>query len=340
MTEANDPAHHEAVDRARQLAADVLFPQALDVDAQGKVPIAQLNDIAKAGLYGLTSSHGEFGLAAKAATVWAVIEALASGCLTTAFVWTQHLGAAAAASAADEPVRSMWEGHLASGELRAGVAFAHLLRPGPALTIAEPSDDGWRFTGSAPWVTGWGHIDVVHAAARHGDDIVWALIDATTRPSLQSTPLALAAVNASATVTLQYDSDAVPADRVTRVEPYADWKHRYGFGLRTNGSLALGVASRCCQLLDRADATAELAAVRANLDSADVDAMPRARAAASAFAVRVAAAVVAASGGRSVTMTEHGQRLLREAMFLLVQGQTPVIRDHLVSDLLAAPPQG
>jgi len=322
------------VERAQRLASDNLFPNALAVDASGEVPIEQLALIAEAGLYGLTSADAEHGLAADPATVCAVIEALASGCLTTAFVWTQHLGAAAAASAADEPVRERWERPLATGKCRAGVAFAHLLRPGPPLTVAERTDDGWRFSGSAPWVTGWGHIDVVHAAARHDDNIVWALLDASPRSTLRAERLQLAAVNSSATVTLEYDGDPVAADRVTRIESYADWKHRYGFGLRTNGSFALGIAHRCCELLDRDDFAAALARIRSKLDAADVDGLPQARADASAFAVRAAAALVAATGGRSVTTAEHGQRLLREAMFLLVQGQTPAIREHLITDLL------
>lgn len=334
MTPPADTAATNVVEQAERLADEHLFPNALAVDSSGLVPVEQLKRVADAGLYGLTSSDAEFGLAADATTICAVIEALASGCLTTAFVWTQHLGAAAAASAADEPVRTRWERPLASGDCRAGVAFAHLLRPGAPLTVAEPDDDGWRFTGSAPWVTGWGHIDVVHAAARHGDNIVWALIDATPRRTLRAERLDLAAVNSSATVTLVYDGDPVAADRVTRVESFSDWKHRYSFGLRTNGSFALGVAARCCRLLDRPEFIAALDAVRAKLDAADVDGLPLARADASAFAVRAAAALVAATGGRSVTMAEHGQRLLREAMFLLVQGQTPAIREHLVTDLL------
>jgi len=334
MTRADNNGDTDTVERARRLASEHLFPTALTVDRSGRVPVEQLAMIADAGFYGLTSTDPDHGLAADDATVCAVIEALASGCLTTAFVWTQHLGAAAAASAADEAVRDRWERPLATGECRAGVAFAHLLRTGPPLTVAEPTDDGWRFSGSAPWVTGWGHIDVVHAAARHGDDIVWALIDASPRPTLRAQQLQLAAVNASATVTLEYDGDPVAAGRVTRIESWADWKHRYSFGLRTNGSFALGVAHRCCDLLDRRDASATLDSIRAELDAADVESMPHARARASAFAVRAASAVVAATGGRSVTMVEHGQRLLREAMFLLVQGQTPAIRDHLMTDLL------
>ena len=46
-------------------------------------------------------------------------------------------------------------------------------------------------------------------AARDGD-IVWALVDATAGPTLHAEPLRLAAVNASATVTLSFDDHVVP----------------------------------------------------------------------------------------------------------------------------------
>ena len=85
-------------------------------------------------------------------------------------------------------------------------------------------------------------------------------------------------------------------------------------------------------------ADGELAAIRHRLDTSDVDSMPIARADASLFAVRAATALVASTGGRAVTRAEHGQRLLREAMFLLVQGQTPEIRTDLLAKLYAQPP--
>lgn len=323
---------------AQQIADDTLFPAAIDVDVSGRVPVEQLDVLADAGFYGLTSTDDEFGLGATGATVWAVIEAIASGCLTTAFVWTQHLGPSAAVSRLSEstPVAE-WSQALASGHKRAGVAFAHMLRPDPTLTTARPDGEGWILDGAAPWVTGWGHIDVVHAAARFEDQIVWGLIDAVESASMAAERLDLAAVNSSATVTLSYTGAKIPADRVTSVEPFADWRARYGLGLRTNGSLALGVARRCCALLGSAEFDAELVAARARLDvaalePAEIDAVAQARAGASAFAMRAAAALVTATGGRSVTMHEHAQRLVREAMFLLVQGQTPAIKQYLIRE--------
>jgi hypothetical protein len=97
-------------------------------------------------------------------------------------------------------------------------------------------------------------------------------------------------------------------------------------GLRTNGFLSVGVARRCLTLLGRTALDDELEDVRARLVAASVEALPSARARASLFAVDAAMALVAAGGGRSMVRQAHAQRLGREAMFLLVQGQTPAIR--------------
>ena len=52
----------------------------------------------------------------------------------------------------------------------------------------------------------------------------------------------------------------------------------------------------------------------------------KARSEASLLAVRASTALVAAGGGRSVQSGQPAARLMREAMFLLVFGQTQEIR--------------
>ncbi len=319
------------IDDARRLADEVLFPNALDADAAGVVPTYQLQCLADAGFYGISTR-------CDGASIAKIIEAFASGCLTTTFVWTQHLGAAAAAHASDGPVRAELADDLLAGHKRGGVAFAHMLRPGTPMTTIEPNTDGWALNGIAPWVTGWGHIDVVHAAARHGEDIVWALIDAVDSPTLTSTEVRFAVVDSTQTKVLEFRDHQVPASRITKIENYDEWRHRYRLGLRTNGSMALGVANRCCRLLDEPTMTDRLDAVRKRLDEADPsegDAMAAARAEASLFAVAAATALVAKIGGTAVMMSEHAQRLMREAMFVLVQGQTPAIKAEMLSRLTA-----
>lgn len=143
----------------------------------------------------------------------------------------------------------------------------------------------------------------------------------------------LAAVDASATVRVDLDAVAVPAARVLGIAPY-DPQASLGTSLRVNGSLALGVARRCCALIGPSPLDDQLAARRAQLDGADADGMAPARAAASAFAVQAASALVAHTGSRAVLRTEHAQRLAREAQFLLVFGSRPAIQDALLADLV------
>ncbi len=316
----------EIVTTAEAFAEDTLFPNAIATDLGGQLPEAQLLQWAKMGLYGLTAPPDLGGAGATRETLLSVIESMAFGCLTTAFVWVQHQGSCRAAVESSGPTHEAWAAKLSSGRARGGVAFAHLLRAGPPAIVAEPADDGWVISGTAPWVTGWGFIDVVHVAARHGDDIVWSLLDAREAPTLMAKPLALSAINSSATFEVQFDKHPVPSSRVTSVQPYDDWRANYPSGLRLNGSLSLGVARRAASLLGPNPLDTELADARQQLDSASVAELPEARGRTSALAVRLASSLVASLGGRSVVSDQHGQRLVREANFLLIQGQTPEIR--------------
>ena len=325
------------LEAAQHLADDVLFPRALETDRAALVPKDLLDQLAAAGLYGLTGP-AEFGGAgiSDRRTAWRTVEWLASGCLTTTFVWAQHLGTVTAiAERAGHELRDRWLRSLCTGEIRAGVAFSALRRPGPPMLTASPEAGGWVLNGSAPWVSGWGRIDVIRVAARHGDDIVWTLVDVTAEPALQADPLELAAVNASGTVTLRFEGLAVPDDRVIAIEPFEAWRARDREGLRLNGSHALGVAGRCVQLLGdgaRTNDANAVSAVRTELDTATAETLPHARAWASQLAMRLAERLVMARGGGSILMTNHAQRLAREALFLLVFGQTPAIREEQLTD--------
>ncbi len=325
MTHAD--ARH-VVETARRLADEVLFPRANDVDRSGSIPEAQLDALAEAGLYGLFSPVECGGLGLDRPTIELVQETLAGGCLTTAFIWTQHAGPARASAASAGAMRDRWASLLAGGSAKGGVAFAHLLRPGEPLIIAEPQGGEWIFTGTAPFVTGWGNVDVVLTAARHGDDVVWAMIDAEESTTLSARRLRLTAVDSSVTVAVSFDRHRVPGESVTHTEPFDTWLAGYHRGLRSNGSLALGVAARCVRLLGPSELDRQLDNTRVRLDTAPVDEMPLARAAAANLAVRAASTLVASVGGSSVLMDHHAQRLAREAMFLLVQGQTAEIKRH------------
>ncbi len=327
-------ARPEPVLAAEELAESLLFPQASTVDATGELPREHLDALAAASLYGVSAPPGLGGVSAT--ELGLIVEALAGGCLSTAFVWIQHLGAVRAAAAASAELRRAWLRPLCTGDRRAAVAQAGV-RPGPAMLRATPIDGGYQIDGDAPWVTGWGLVDVVHTAARLSDDmVVWALIDAEPGATLTAEPVDLVAVNASRTVHLRFRRHVVPESRVTSTVPLAEWPARDAAGLGPNGSLSLGAAGRAIRLLEPLAAAvsdplgAELEARREQLRTAGAAAMPGARAAASELALRCAGALVAASGSTGIVEGQHAQRLLREAAFLLVFGSRPAIREDLL----------
>lgn len=264
-----------------------------------------------------------------------MIEILAGGCLTTTFVWMQHLSTAALVSRLDGPVHESWAGSLATGAKRSGIAFSHLRRAGPPVLTARPVAGGYVVDGTAPLVTGWGLVDLVHVAAREHGDVVWLLVDAVESDGLSASALALAAVNASATVSLRFSGHFVPSERLTLVQPLSEWLAQDAVSLRTNGFLSLGVSRRCATLAGGDPDGAAIADARSHLVSASTDELPLARAKASLVCLDAAATLLARSGGRGLVRSEHPQRLGREALFLLVQGQTESIRREQTG-LLAA----
>lgn len=325
------------VELARQIAEEVLFPAAMEVETSGVIPPSHLDLLASRGFYGMAGPREYGGLGLRRDAAYRVIEILAGGCLSTAFVLLQHHGAVRAiAENAGPGVRETWLRPLCAGERRAGLALAGAM-PGPPALRAHPTGDGYVFEGTSPWVTGWGLVDMLHAAARDPDgNVVWALLDVDAAGTLSVEPLKLVAVMASQTVQANFQNYGVPADRVTTTMPLRDWQARDAAGLRSNGSLALGVAGRCCALIGPSPLDRELARARETLDAATASTMPAARAAAAELAVRAAAALVVTTGSRSILASSHAQRLAREAVFLLVFATRPAIKEQLSRLLLGA----
>lgn len=317
---------------ARRLADQVLFPAAAEVDRSDSVPRRHLDLLAAEGLYGLAGPGQAGGAGPGPGVLGLVTEALAGGCLATAFVWLQHHGLVRTLSGPDAPpaLAQEWLAPLSAGQQRAGIALTGL-HPGPPALNARPGHGGgWVLDGSAPWVTGWGLVDVLQVVARGpGEVTVWCLVDAEDGPHLRADRQPLAVVNASRTVNLTFEGLAVPADRVLKVEPLVPGAWDAGPALRANGSLALGVAGRCARLLGPGALDAGIEACRLRLDRAGPEEMAAARASASELAWRAAGALVVATGSRSVLAGSAAERLAREALFLLVFGSRAAIKAEL-----------
>jgi alkylation response protein AidB-like acyl-CoA dehydrogenase len=330
------------VEQAERLAEEVLFPNAQRVDA-GEYPLtANLDRLAAGGWYGLVAPPGFTALPeGDFPTICRAVETVAGGCLSTAFVWIQHFSALMAAANSQMPgITQTWLEPLATGARRAGIAIGAAVRPGPpSLRAKQTGDGGYLFDGEADWVTGWGLIDTLYAAARDEQDtIVWALIEPHEGASLVVEPLSMVAVMATNTVKVRFHQHSVAAEQITGSMPYAEWATRDRSGLRFNGNLAMGVAQRALRLLGPSPLDAEFDAARAALDTGTPETLPVARAAASELALRAAAALVVSGGSRSVLTDQTAQRLLREAGFLLVFGSRPPIKAALLTTLRAKRP--
>ncbi len=337
--------------QARELANRVLAPAAMQVEVSQQVPPAHLDLLADGGFYGLAGPREAGGLDLPLPATGQVIETLAGACLSTTFVWTQqHTAVRTVARSANAGLRTALLGPLCRGERRAALALGGTL-PGPPRLRAQAVPGGYLLDGSSPWVTGWGLTDTLLVAARDEQDtIVWAVLDVpapgtlapeTLAPeTLAAEPLQLVAVMASRTVELRLREHFVPADRVAGTIALAGWQQLDRAGLRVNGSLALGLAARCAQLVGPGPLDDQLTACRAGLDSAGPDRLPAARAAACELAMRAAAALVVTQGATAILASQDAQRLAREALFLLVFGSRPTIKQALAGLLTGEGAEG
>ena len=313
----------------RELSSQ-FFADAADVDSAAMLPAKHVSALASAGMYGIFAPVANGGLGLDYAGTCAVVEELASSCLATTFVWVQHFRFLGAMVDPTSPakLRKAYLAGAVRGEVKGGVALTGLL-PGPARLSARPAPGGWQVDGEAPWVSGWGIVDLVFLVARGPDEtVVSLLLDGRSQPGLSVQPLRLSAANASGTVRLGFDGVLVAGDRVVSQQPYEVARHQ-SERLRLNGSFALGVTKRCCALLGPSPLDDDLVVCRSELDMADEAAMPAARARASALAVRAAHALAVHRGARSAIAGDVAERLTREAAFLLVFGSRAGIKGAL-----------
>ena len=331
---------------AAQVADELLAPAAERTDAAPVVPRSHLRALTESGLSGLFGPREYGGSEAAPEVVRDVFETLAGACGVTFFVWAQHHGPVRMLAAS--PNDALKERHLAdlcAGSLLGGVAFAYLRRPGPPAVIVQPAPGGYRVDGEAPWVTSWGLADLFLVAARLGDDVLWFLVPGSTGKGMRpSAPLALAAMGASATVRVTFDGLVVPvADLVLR-QPLADWQAHDRVVTAQPNPAVFGIAATCCRLLgsDGAALDEERLECRARsytladehrTDDDHMAALVEARAWSYDVALRAAAALVAAGGGRSMERSHPAQRLLREAAFFTIQAQTPALRSATLARL-------
>jgi alkylation response protein AidB-like acyl-CoA dehydrogenase len=335
------------VERAHTIAEEVLFPAALEVDAQGAIPRSHFDLLAAEGFYGLAGSPEHGGIDVDFPSLLDILETFSGGCLTTTFTWSQHYSVVRGLTGtANADLREKYLGALIRGELRGGVSFAGAI-PQPPRLWATATHGGWLLSGEAPFVTGWGIVDMLQVSARNTElrageptgTVVTGLVDAGASAGVTVEELHMIAAQGSNTVRLRFENYVLPAERVTAEVSHRDFLANQGVGSRRNGCLAMGVARRCIRMIGEAGRPevakllrAERGVIRERLDGGlgDPETMPAARAAASELAYRCAGALVVAVGSSGILARQHAQRLVREATFTLVAAGRPEIKDNLL----------
>ena len=340
---------------AGRLIDQVIAPAAERVDADG-VQRSTLDALAAAGL---------LGTALPPPDQRELAELIAAADASTWFCWVQHQtplrsledARPSTETPAVEALRDELLPGLREGRLLAGVAFAHLRRPGPPNPTARRVPGGWLLNGTLDWVTSWDIADVLLIMAQAtGDDadrIIYCYLPAgrsgVTIGLKAGEPLRLLAMSGTHTRPIALHEVFVPTGRIAAVLDRGTWiaadaaravdANPAAFGIARGAIAELhAIAEQCSdagmqQLVDAL--VDECRGVRAEAyDLADdddaaarVDRRLALRASSLDLCTRATTAVVVARAGAAMLSGHSAERRLREAMFLLVQAQTRPSRD-------------
>lgn len=278
---------------------------------------------------------------------------LAAADLTTTFVITQYMGAIKRIVSSDNHlVRDRYLGELISGRKFATVGISHLTTSrrhldSPVL-LATEVDQGFRFSGLSPWVTGSPHADVyvIGATMTDGREILAAV----PRQSAGVDPgrgADLIALSASCTDQVRFNDVIVPHDHVL-AGPVTNVMS-VGAGAGTGGlqtsTLAVGLSRAAVTFLsDEANRRSDLRAATDEL-TREVDALEDiliaadrgetcdasdVRGRANRLVLRTTQAAMTAAKGAGFVQGHPVGRWCQQALFFLVWScPAPVAQAHL-----------
>lgn len=350
----------QTVAQVHELVEQTLVPGAMAVDQGSRFPSVNIAALAELGLFGMVVREADGGLGLSAAATRQILRSISSGCGATAFAFAQHHGATAAvATTKNAELRARWLPLLVSNTL-AGTAFAHVRRPGTPVLRAVEDQDGWSLTGTAPWVTSWGHAEMMSVAASTDDGrLVWAFIPASEAPGLVvDKHFDLMVFQATNTVALRFDGRRVAASDVLSVIDAGPWAQRDRALAARPSPLCLGIGDRALRELrsvspDLATSLeswwigqAEAAEAQCRrvdeaigagaIDEALVAETAAARATALLSVQQLTTTLLAASGGSGIESDRTAQRLSREALFYVIQAQSPDGKQATIAALAPA----
>ena len=345
-----------------------LAERAAQTDAEG-VPRSTMDALAAAGLLGASLTPAARGRE--------LAEVLAGCDATTWFCWAQHSAPLTAIAVAIEgpetpgvgEIRDRYLAGLRSGSLLAGVAFAHVRRPGPPNPVATRVPGGWRVNGTLDWVTSWDIADVVVVSvvadgADQGSMLAFVMPAGHSGLALPDgvrvgEPLRLLAMSGTHTRPVHFDNVFIPTKDVVGLVFLAAFISGDRQRTADANPAAFGLARAAIADLDElatrrgddlmrrlvVDLTAQCKEIRSEayalMDGTDReltrDRRLELRAQSLDLAARAAMAHVTAGAGASMMTGCAAERRVREAMFLLVQAQTADTRAAWMRQAISAP---
>jgi len=148
---------------AAKLAAEVLAPNAADVDTQGRFPDEGLKALADAGLYGLCLPKEAGGKGEGMRAFAGVVEELAAACASTAMIYVMHVSAAQAiANSSVLSEREVISSEIAAGKHLTTLAFSERgSRSQFWMPVSRLEQQNGHYVTSAvkSWVTSARHAD-------------------------------------------------------------------------------------------------------------------------------------------------------------------------------------
>jgi alkylation response protein AidB-like acyl-CoA dehydrogenase len=339
----------------------VIAPHANELDINNEFPIEDLKAIKESKLYGMAISrqYGGFGLSHLGQI--RVFTALAEGSLATAFILSQHQGAAILIELSPhEALRKQWLPLLASGEAHATNGFNFLNLPADRAPMrAELAEGGYLLSGTLPWVTAAHFTDIIAAGAvlPDGNQIMVAL---PLKKALQQAgdiiqidpPLQLASLTSSYTTSIHCQKYFIPDEDVLLGPMPSALKSVFrGATAYVPTALTAGHARASLSILNEVAAqkggTAQEMAdwVRRGIDRLeedltesvlmeDFDKAPSLRGYGNMLAARAAHFALIAGGGSGYKMDQTPQRLYREAGFFSVWSAAGMVIPETLSHLL------
>ena len=319
-------------------ALDVLRAEADAADRLPEWPAASLDALAGSGAARAAVPAEYGGTDTSAPEHLRLAHRAASACLTTAFIWSQRESAVRRLLSAPPELQHRWLPRLARGEILATVGISQLTTSrqhgAPALR-AIPDGDGWKFDGTAPWVTGADRADllVVGATLENNEQILAAV--SRPREGLSAKPpMPLGALLGSRTAEVVFAGVRVGRDEVV-LGPQPSVLGTVGGGGLETSAIALGLADAAISSLEgeatkRADLLDPANNLRREHDellqtlltysagSPCSEDVLGARTHATQLALRATQADLVAAKGAGFVAPHPAGRRARQALFLLV----------------------